>query len=124
MLDISRPTVYSFIYQGKLEALNIGKRCLRITEESITGLLTESKVLPFDMGILLDVNKLNAGDLIVVNPDSVEFNELAGLEMVIVRVTNTGVFAKEPLQKGSGVFLPFREITVKADVTCELHGGA
>jgi excisionase family DNA binding protein len=122
LLSISRPMVYKLIYEGSLEAFNLGKRCLRISELSVIGLLAENKILPLDMGIAFDSKELVPGDLIVISEDSVEFNELAGESLAITRVVSAGVFAKEVMAQGNGFFVPFRDFDIKKDISCEVHG--
>lgn len=54
LLSISRPMVYKMVYEGNLEAIKISTRGIRITESSVTGLITEGKVLPADIEMALE----------------------------------------------------------------------
>ena len=46
MLDCSRPMVYKLIYDGKLKAVRIGKRGIRISEASLNNFITENTIMP------------------------------------------------------------------------------
>lgn len=46
LLDCSRPMVYKLIYEGKLKAVRIGKRGLRISETSLGNFLEENTIVP------------------------------------------------------------------------------
>ena len=45
-LDCSRPMVYKLIYEGKLKAVRIGKRALRISEASLSSFLEDNTIVP------------------------------------------------------------------------------
>jgi excisionase family DNA binding protein len=49
LLSVSRPQVYKLVYAGELDAVQLGKRCLRITESSVKSFLDENTVLPADI---------------------------------------------------------------------------
>ncbi len=46
LLDCSRPMVYELIYDGKLKAIRIGKRGLRISQTSLCDFLEENTIAP------------------------------------------------------------------------------
>jgi excisionase family DNA binding protein len=48
MLDCSRPMVYKLIYEGRIKAVRIGKRELRISESSLNAFLEENTIVPDD----------------------------------------------------------------------------
>jgi excisionase family DNA binding protein len=45
-LDCSRPMVYKLIYDGKIKAVRIGKRGIRISEASLNRFLEENTIIP------------------------------------------------------------------------------
>jgi excisionase family DNA binding protein len=45
-LDCSRNMVYKLIYEGKLKAVRIGKRDLRISESSLSKFIKENTIAP------------------------------------------------------------------------------
>ncbi len=45
-LDCSRPMVYKLIYEGKIKAVRIGKRGLRISEPSLSKFIEKNTVIP------------------------------------------------------------------------------
>jgi len=49
VLDCSRPMVYKLIYEGKIKAVRIGKRGLRISEESLNGFIEANTLAPDDL---------------------------------------------------------------------------
>ena len=46
ILDCSRPMVYKLLYEGKIKAVRIGKRGLRISETSLQKFLDENEIVP------------------------------------------------------------------------------
>lgn len=46
LLDCSRPMIYKLIYEGKIKAIRIGKRGLRISESSLNNFICENTVAP------------------------------------------------------------------------------
>ncbi|MFC1855430.1 helix-turn-helix domain-containing protein [Thermodesulfobacteriota bacterium] len=46
MLDCSRPMVYKLIYEGKIKAIRLGKRGIRISEPSLEAFLEENTIVP------------------------------------------------------------------------------
>lgn len=46
VLDCSRPMVYKLIYEGKLKAVRIGTRGLRISEASLRKYIKDNEIAP------------------------------------------------------------------------------
>jgi excisionase family DNA binding protein len=122
ILDCSRPYVYKLIYEGKIKAVRLGKRGYRISKESVNQFILDNTINPETFAINDNPGELKNGDTIIINEDSVDYNELAGDELMVVKVVAKGVYAKEWNERGSGVFIPFEEFSIADDFDCELHG--
>jgi excisionase family DNA binding protein len=54
ILDCPRPMIYKLIYEGKLKAVRIGKRGLRISTSSLKNYMEKNTIIPDKFHLELD----------------------------------------------------------------------
>jgi hypothetical protein len=116
--------VYKLITEGKIKAVRIGKRGLRISEPSLEEFIEKNTIDPaaFVLGVGIDCD-LKYGDFVVIPLDSTKYNELAGDKLMVVDTTDMGVYVQNKDDARQRAFVEHGEYNIPQDIDCEIHGG-